>query len=94
MADTFDELVEKQQVADLASVKVRELRDRYGPPTQLGGWTPKQTETYETAWRAWRDLSRDVQAAVADYAKARGMGRAEVRTAVQQRAGTPEAPDA
>jgi hypothetical protein len=93
VADTFDELVVKQQVADEAHAKVLELRDRFGPPTQQGGWTPLQTETYETAWRAWRDLTRDVQAAAADYAKTTGQERTEVEAQVRWRAGSPEATD-
>ncbi|MEU1042409.1 hypothetical protein ACFYP4_21330 [Streptomyces sp. NPDC005551] len=93
MADTFDELVEKQQVADEAHAKVLELRDRFGAPMQQGGWTARQSETYETAWRAWRDLTRDVQAAATEYAKATGQERAEVEAAVRRRAGSPEAQD-
>ncbi|MFD5074151.1 hypothetical protein [Streptomyces sp. NPDC058371] len=93
MAHTFDELVEKQQVADETHAKVLELRDKFGAPTQDGGWTAQESETYETAWRAWRDLTRDVQAAVAEYAKAEGKDRAEVEAAVRQRAGTPPTTD-
>ncbi len=37
-----------------------------------GTWTESQTETYETAWRAWRDLARDLQAAVTEHAEAEG----------------------
>ncbi|MFF1594922.1 hypothetical protein ACFVY0_43750, partial [Streptomyces sp. NPDC058286] len=63
MAHTFDELVERQQAANAAHREVLRLRDEYGPPT-AGGWAETQTATYETAWRAWRDLARDTQAAV------------------------------
>ncbi|MER6924415.1 hypothetical protein ABT314_36680, partial [Streptomyces spiralis] len=63
MAHTFDELVEMQRAADAAQAKVEQLRDQYGPPTREP-WSEQQNETYETAWRAWRDLARDVQAAV------------------------------
>jgi hypothetical protein len=44
----------------------------------VGGWTETQTQTYETAWRAWRDLARDVQAAITEYAKEQGSARSEV----------------
>ncbi|MFE4717702.1 hypothetical protein [Streptomyces sp. NPDC056453] len=74
MAHTFDELVERQQAANAAHREVLRLRDEYGPPT-AGGWADTQTATYETAWRAWRDLARDTQAAVTEYAKEQGVPR-------------------
>lgn len=83
MADTFGELVAMQRAADQAHNRVKELRDQYGPPTHTK-WTRAQTDTYETALRAWRDLARDVQAAVAAYAKERGEPRSAVEAAVQQ----------
>ena len=35
---------------------------------------------YETAWQAWRDLARDVQAAVTEHAKQHGAMRARSGT--------------
>lgn len=57
-----------QRAADAAHDKVEQLRAQYGSPT-AHPWSEQQTTTYETAWRAWRDLARDVQAAVTEYAK-------------------------
>jgi hypothetical protein len=89
VAHTFDELVEMQHVANDARAKVLALRDTYGPPTQAG-WTKRQTETYETALRAWRDLDRDVQAAVTQYSKVKGKVRSEVEADVKEHTKGPE----
>ncbi|MGW1956044.1 hypothetical protein ACWCPI_25400 [Streptomyces sp. NPDC001920] len=83
MARTFDELVAMQRAADQAHTRVEELRDRYGPPAHTP-WTQLQTETYETAWRAWRDLARDVQSAVTEYAKQQGTSRNEAEEDVKK----------
>ncbi|AMW10170.1 hypothetical protein A4E84_11985 [Streptomyces qaidamensis] len=83
MAHTFAELVEKQRAADEAYARVRQLQDAYGPPTQTK-WSDQQTTTWETAWRAWRDLARDVQAAVTGYAKQEGTPRPEVEARVKE----------
>ncbi|MET9832159.1 hypothetical protein ABZ078_23310 [Streptomyces sp. NPDC006385] len=83
MARTFDELVAMQRAADQAHTRVEELRDRYGPPAHTP-WTQLQTDTYETAWRAWRDLARDVQGAVTAYAKEQGTSRHEVEEDVKR----------
>ncbi|KOG22113.1 hypothetical protein [Streptomyces viridochromogenes] len=87
MAHTFEELVNLQRAADQAHARVEQLRDEYGPPTQDGGWTDEQTAAYDTAWRAWRDLARDVQAAVTEYAREQGTARnqaeADVKTAAR-----------
>jgi hypothetical protein len=80
----FDELVEKQRAADQAHTRVEELRHSYGPPTQQGGWTGQQTSTYETAWRAWRDLAREAQSSVTEYAKESGKSRNEIEADVRQ----------
>ncbi|MFE4682570.1 hypothetical protein ACFRNJ_17290 [Streptomyces sp. NPDC056721] len=85
MAHTFDELVERQQAANAAHHEVLRLRDEYGPPT-AGGWAETQTATYETAWRAWRDLARDTQAAVTEYAKEQGVPRHEAEQDVKTKA--------
>ncbi|MEW2050224.1 hypothetical protein [Streptomyces sp. NPDC005476] len=86
MAHTFEELVEKQRAADEAHARVEALRDAYGAPTATP-WSDIQTDTYETAWRAWRDLARDVQATVTEYAKDENRRRndveAEVKTAAK-----------
>ncbi|MFC0499344.1 hypothetical protein ACFFKE_32300 [Streptomyces mutabilis] len=89
MAHTLEELVEMQRAADAAHAQVEQLRDQYGPPTATP-WSEQQTETYETAWRAWRDLARDVQAAVTEHAKAEGQLRNEVEAAVKKQARHPE----
>ncbi|AXE85517.1 hypothetical protein [Streptomyces sp. Go-475] len=83
MAHTFAELVEKQRAADEAYARVRELQDAYGPPTQTE-WSDRQTTTWETAWRAWRDLARDVQAAVTAYAKQEETPRQEIEARVKE----------
>ncbi|MFB8273640.1 hypothetical protein ACFC96_44735 [Streptomyces sp. NPDC055955] len=85
MAHTFDELVERQQAANAAHREVLRLRDEYGPPT-AEGWAETQTATYETAWRAWRDLARDTQAAVTEYAKEQGVPRHEAEQDVKTKA--------
>lgn len=84
MTHIFDELVEKQRAADQAHSRVEELRHWYGPPTQQGGWTGQQTSTYETAWRAWRDLAREAQSSVTEYAKESGKSRNEIEADVRQ----------
>ncbi|MFH0517298.1 hypothetical protein ACHBTE_08980 [Streptomyces sp. M41] len=89
MARTFDELVAMQRAADQAHIGVEDLRERYGPPAHTP-WTQLQTETYETAWRAWRDLARDVQSAVTDYAKEQGTSRNEVEEDVKRAVRHPE----
>ncbi|MET9823507.1 MULTISPECIES: hypothetical protein [Streptomyces] len=87
MAHTFEELVHKRRAADLAQHRVEELRDSYGPPTQHQ-WTPRQSDTYETAVRAWRDLDRDARTAMSEYVKEGGQSRhkieAKLRKAVQE----------
>lgn len=72
-----------QRAADHAHNRVEELRDTYGPPT-AHPWTEQQTSTYETAWRAWRDLARDVQTAVTEYAREQGQSRQEVEADVKK----------
>ncbi|MFJ9630619.1 hypothetical protein ACIQPR_39395 [Streptomyces sp. NPDC091280] len=91
MAHTFEELVEKQRAADQARARVKEMRDALGAPAHEP-WTEAQTETYETAWRAWRDLSREAQSAVGEYAKDEGLDRAGVTADVERAAGGPSGP--
>ncbi|MEV8594222.1 hypothetical protein [Streptomyces sp. NPDC052012] len=83
MAHTFDELVAKQRAADEAHARVRQLQETYGPPTQTK-WSEHQTATWETAWRAWRDLARDAQVAVSEYARQENTPRHEIETRVKQ----------
>ncbi|MFB7999017.1 hypothetical protein ACFC4G_40140 [Streptomyces sp. NPDC056002] len=52
----------------------------------MGGWDETQTATFETAWRAWRDLARDAQAAVTEYAKEQGVPRHEAEQDVKTKA--------
>ena len=89
MAHTFDELVAMQRAAEQAHNRVMELRERYGPPTH-SQWTATQSATYETALRAWRDLARDVQAALIEYAKTRGEKRGDVEAALREATARPE----
>ncbi|MFE9774318.1 hypothetical protein ACFYOV_22135 [Streptomyces sp. NPDC005931] len=83
MAHTFEELVARQRAADEAHTRVRRLQETYGPPTQTK-WSDSQTTTWETAWRAWRDLARDVQVAVSEYARAEGRSRHEIEAEVKR----------
>ncbi|MGV9939904.1 hypothetical protein [Streptomyces sp. NPDC003401] len=85
MAHTFEELVAKQRAADEAHARVLHLRDTYGAPT-TAPWSQAQTDTYETALRAWRDLDRDTQAALAEYAKDENRPRNDVETDVRKAA--------
>jgi hypothetical protein len=89
VARTFEELVAMQRAADQAHTRVEELRDQYGPPAHTP-WTELQTDTYETAWRAWRDLARDVQTVVTEYAKEQGTSRTETEEDVKKAARHPE----
>jgi hypothetical protein len=88
VAHTLDELVAMQRAADQARNRVEELRDSFGPPAHHT-WTDVQTDTYETAWRAWRDLARDVQAAVTRYAKDEEKPRNAVEEEVRRTARHP-----
>ena len=64
----LEELIGKQRAVDEAHAQVEDLRERFGSPSADSS-TPAQAAAYETAWRAWRDLARDMQDAVARYAK-------------------------
>jgi hypothetical protein len=88
VAHTFEELVEKQRAADEAHARVEQLRDAYGAPT-TAPWSETQTDTYETAWRAWRDLARDAQTSVTEYAKGESRPRTDVEVEVKRAAKTP-----
>ncbi|WP_367038863.1 hypothetical protein [Streptomyces sp. Je 1-332] len=86
MDPTFEELVEMQRAAEAAHTQAEQLRDQYGPPT-LHPWSEQQTQTYETAWRAWRDLTRDVQSAVTEYAKNQGEARQDTEARLKKAVG-------
>ncbi|MFE7275021.1 hypothetical protein [Streptomyces sp. NPDC057623] len=86
MTTIFEELVEKERAAEQAHTRVEDLRGMYGSPTQRGGWSARQTETYNTALRAWRDLAREAQVAMVEYARARGEPRSEVENQVREAA--------
>lgn len=91
VSHTFEELVEKQRAANEAQARVREMRDALGAPAHEP-WTETQTDTYETAWRAWRDLARDVQDTVSEYAKEQGVSRSEVEADVERATGEAAGP--
>lgn len=80
--------MEKQRAADEAHAGVEALRDAYGAPTATP-WSEIQSDTYETAWRAWRDLARDVQAAVTEYAKDENRPRNDIEAEVKSAAKKP-----
>ncbi|NUR01574.1 MAG: hypothetical protein HOY79_35110 [Streptomyces sp.] len=90
MAHTFDDLVEMQRATDDAHGRVLELRDTYGRPT-VAPWLPEQTEAYEEAWRHWRKLAGEVQAAVTAHAKGGDKPRFDIEAAVRTTARHPEA---
>ncbi|MFV8181949.1 MULTISPECIES: hypothetical protein [unclassified Streptomyces] len=84
MTHTFDELVEKQRAAEQAHHRVDQLRHSYGPPSQPGGWTGRQTDTYETALHAWRDLAREARTSLNEFARESGKARNEVEADVRE----------
>ncbi|MET9075142.1 hypothetical protein ABZX95_23955 [Streptomyces sp. NPDC004232] len=89
MAHTFEELVAKQRAADAAQRTVDQLREAYGPPAERG-MTGAQSETYETALRASRDLAREAQTALSDYARETGRTRADIEAEVARAAAEPQ----
>ncbi|MCT9089895.1 hypothetical protein N4G70_13585 [Streptomyces sp. ASQP_92] len=88
MAHTSEELVEMHRAVEAAHAQAESLRAQYGPPGTRP-WSARQSQTYETAWRAWRDLARDMQAAVTAYANDHGEGRQDVESRVKKAAGRP-----
>jgi hypothetical protein len=88
VATTFEELVEMQRAANDAQAKASELRDQYGPPT-ITPWTRQQTDMYETAFRAWRDLDRDLRIEMTEYAREHGRTRGDVEAEVNAQAEKP-----
>ncbi|QOV36973.1 hypothetical protein IM697_00395 [Streptomyces ferrugineus] len=79
-----------QRPADRARSGVEELRDRYGPPAGTP-WTELQTDTYDRAWRTWRDLALAVQTAITEYARDQGAARSQVEADVKGTARHPGA---
>lgn len=88
VADTLEELIELQRAVDTAHRRAAELRMAFGPPT-VKPWTEAQTTTYETAWRAWRDLDRDMTDAITHYANREALDRSAVEQTVRNQAGNP-----
>lgn len=89
VAQTFEELVQMQRAADEAHTTVEQLQDQHGPPTQTV-WTDEQQTSWETAWRTWRDLAGDVQAAITDHAKEQGTPRHQAEADVKKAARHPD----
>ncbi|MFJ7902023.1 hypothetical protein ACIQ6V_16295 [Streptomyces sp. NPDC096198] len=89
MAKTFEEIVEMQRAASEAKTKAAGLREMYGPPT-AAPWSKRQSDLYETALRAWRDLDRDLQIAISAYAKEHGRTHSDVESEARAQAGVPE----
>lgn len=89
MAHTFEELVEMRRTVDAAHAQAEGLRGQYGPPGSRS-WSARQSQTYETAWRAWRDLDRDMREAVTAYATEHGEARQAVEARVREAAGSPQ----
>jgi hypothetical protein len=82
VAHTFEELVTLQRTADDAHAKVQQIQDEYGRPTEVE-WTDEQITTWHTAWKAWLDAARDVQAAVTEHAKEQGIARTQIEADVK-----------
>jgi hypothetical protein len=89
VAHTFDDLVTMQRTADEAHAQVLALRVEFGPPT-ASEWSEDQAAAYDTAWREWRKLGAEVQAAVTEHAGEQGLGRYEVEMDVKKQARHPE----
>ncbi|MDQ0683660.1 uncharacterized protein YukE [Streptomyces achromogenes] len=90
MAHTFEELVNMQTAADEAHAQVVELGKSYGPPSQDGGWNEEQVAAYDEAWKRWRDLAAEAQAAVTGYAREQGEARHQVEAEVRKTVRHPE----
>ncbi len=87
MAHTFEELIEKQRAAVEAHRGVEGLRAQYGPPARTGGWSDTQTQTFDTAWRAWRDRARDARTSLTEYAREQGAALGDVESEVAKAVG-------
>lgn len=85
-----DDLLALQRAADDAHAQVKALSEEYGRPTQEGGWTDEQHETWDAALAVWRDRGAEAQAAVAEHAKATSQDRAKLEAAVKKAVRHPE----
>ena len=90
MAHTFEELVNMQSKADEAHAQVLELGKSYGPPSRDGGWSDEQVAAYDEAWKWWRGLAEEAQAAVTGHAQEQGAARHQVEADVRKAARHPE----
>ena len=61
MTDIPDELVKLQRISNEAHEHLRALQDRFGPPTQDGGWTEEQHHEWGAAWKAWYDAAIEIR---------------------------------
>jgi hypothetical protein len=91
VAHTFEELVNMQAAADEAHAHVLELGKSHGPPSQDGGWSHEQVAAYGEAWKRWRGLAEEVQAAVTGHAQEQGAARHQVEADVRKAVRHPEA---
>lgn len=57
-------MIQLQQAADDAYRRVRELQERFGPPTREGGWTDEQHAEWQALWDAWLEAATTVRATV------------------------------
>lgn len=57
MTDIDPELIQLQKAADEAHQRVREVQERFGRPTQEGGWSDEQHAEWQAAWDAWFEAS-------------------------------------
>jgi hypothetical protein len=57
VSDIDPELIQLQQAADDANRKVRELQERFGPPSAGGGWTEEQHAEWQALWDAWLEAA-------------------------------------
>jgi uncharacterized coiled-coil protein SlyX len=85
-----DDLAALQRAADDAHAQLKALSERYGRPTEVGGWTDEQHQTWDAALDEWRERAAEVQAAVADHAKVTGQDRAQLEAAVKKAVRHPE----
>ncbi len=84
VAHSFDDLVTLQRAVDRANAHVLARRDAYGRPADETGWSDEQTAAYDQAWREWRELAADVQAAITAYAKDEGEPRFTVEAQLRR----------
>lgn len=54
-------MIQLQQAADDAHQRVRELQERFGPPSAGDGWTEEQHAEWQAAWEAWRAAAWEIR---------------------------------